>query len=289
METLAKRAFLPTLLLALAARSTFAARQNSVWLVDKTWRIAIEPETLRVTATVPGGKQPIILSKAQLESLKTVNLQTTPDSAKWDVPSRHLTISMRLEGDELVVDITAQAVGDFTWPILSAQASIRAYILPLGEGVYAPAHDAGWSKYLADREGLSTTENLSLPLWGVAVGGHTLTYMLTNPFNNELTFRSESGSLASSLTHRFTKNWKVKTYGLRIGCSEVDQQGACHGTDGKGLFRRKLRRGRQKDRCAKVSIREARPPGHVCDLRLPDRRRRGRSSVVSVRRIGQDG
>ncbi|MBE3095861.1 MAG: glycoside hydrolase [Planctomycetes bacterium] len=48
---------------------------------------------------------------------------------------------------------------------------------------------------------------------------------VTNPFNNEFSFRREKGKLATQFTHTFTPNRKVKQYGLRIclgGASPVD-------------------------------------------------------------------
>lgn len=127
-----------------------------------------------------------------------------------------MSVSMRLEENTLVVDFTAKTAGEFTWPVIPTQPVIKAYILPLSEGVYAPAHDQEWSAHLEKQEGISTTEGLSLPLWGLDCGSHTVTYLLTNPFNNELTFSNAAGNLASRFTHQFTRNWQKKTYGFRI-------------------------------------------------------------------------
>ena len=52
---------------------------------------------------------------------------------------------------------------------------------------------------------MSTTEALSLPLWGLDCGDYTLMYLLTNPFNNALTFQEIAGSL-TVLRERFRRD-----------------------------------------------------------------------------------
>src|SRR5207245_11189572 len=109
-------------------------------------------------------------------------------------PGKRASVSVRLEAAALVVDFRAGAEGEFTWPVVPPQAAVRGYLLPMAEGHYVPAGDAAWSRYLAGLGELSTTEEFSLPLWGLDCGGCTLTYLLTNPFNNAVTFQVRSGS-----------------------------------------------------------------------------------------------
>lgn len=64
-----------------------------------------------------------------------------------------------------------------------------------------------------------------MPFWGVDCGGCTLTYVLTNPFNNQLEFQSTGGQLGLSLTHQFTANVPAKEFGFTIrlgGSSPVE-------------------------------------------------------------------
>jgi len=56
------------------------------------------------------------------------------------------------------------------------------------EGLYVPADDEPFAKFLIDQGEMTTTAGLSMPFWGVSTGGHTVTYILTNQFNNEITF-----------------------------------------------------------------------------------------------------
>lgn len=196
--------------------SVAAGAQQRVALSNSFWTLTIQPKTLQVMATTPGRKASFLLSAAQQQPETISHLKTTPILAEWELPKKRITVSMRLEGDTLLVSIRARRAGEFTWPLLPPQSAVHGYILPTFEGVYAPAHDSAWSDYLAKRDGLSTTEGLALPLWGLDIGDHTLTYLLTNPFNNELVFQNIAGSLAARFTHRFTQRWKVKEYQVRI-------------------------------------------------------------------------
>jgi hypothetical protein len=193
----------------LLALSTKADAVPEIAFASAAWKITIHPETLQVTATPTGSKTPLHISAAQPTAYRIANLKISGQQAQWDLPDAKLTVSMRLEGEVLIAGITAQTVGAFTWPALPAQPTVRGYILPIGEGVYAPSHDPEWSAHLEKREALSTTDGLFLPLWGLDCGDHTLTYMLTNPFNNELAFQNVAGGLTARFTHRFAKNWKV--------------------------------------------------------------------------------
>jgi hypothetical protein len=145
-------------------------------------------------------------------------LRAAHDRAHWEVPGRNLAVGVRMAGDTLDVHFLSRSVGELTWPILPPQDAVKAYILPMHEGVYVPTGDAGWRDYLAHRHGLSTTGDLSLPLWGLDCGTRTLTYILTNPFDNEMAFRTVGlgRGIEARLTHSFTRPWKVREYGVRI-------------------------------------------------------------------------
>ena len=54
------------------------------------------------------------------------------------------------------------------------------------EGLYVPVDDEPWAKFLLGESPMNTTAGLQMPFWGVDLGeGRTLTYVLTNPFNND--------------------------------------------------------------------------------------------------------
>ena len=68
-----------------------------------------------------------------------------------------------------------------------------------------PAGDPLWLDFLPRfaADGLNTSENLSLPLWGMHHGASSLHWLLLNPFNNTLRIRRDGEGLALTLSHQF--------------------------------------------------------------------------------------
>lgn len=187
--------------------------------------VAVEPETLGVTLT-PDGGPPLPVSAPRPAPVAVAGLATDASSARWRLPAEGVAVDIKLEpGDMLAVRFVADKAGQFTWPELAPDPSRRAYLLPMFEGRYVPADDAEWGAFFENKGGMDTTAELTMPFWGVDFGGRTLTYLLTNAFNNELALRPENGRLGGRLTHRFTPNQKIKEFGYRIhvgGSSPVE-------------------------------------------------------------------
>jgi hypothetical protein len=210
-------AIAPGLLLAivLAVPLAPAGAETAVRLKNASWEITIRPETLQVSARAV--RSPLLmLSAARSGSGPVAHLERRAESATWELPADAVTVSMRLEGDTLQAHFLAAKAGAFTWPILGRDPSVRGYILPTFEGVYAPAGDPRWIDFLVERGAMDTTADFSMPFWGIDCGDRTLTYILTNPFNNEIAFRGDAGRLAAQLTHSFTRNRTVKEFGVEI-------------------------------------------------------------------------
>ena len=104
-----------------------------------------------------------------------------------------------------------------TWPVIEDFESLRGYILPFFEGSYVPKGDAAWRDFLCERGPINTTAGLSMPFWGLDLGERTLTYILTNPFNNQIRFnKTLTSGLGMQVSHAFTPNWEHGKYGLHI-------------------------------------------------------------------------
>jgi len=56
-----------------------------------------------------------------------------------------------------------------------------------------------------------------MPFWGLDLTDRTLTYILTNPLNNQIRFnKTAAPSLGMEVSHTFTPNWEQRRYGLHI-------------------------------------------------------------------------
>lgn len=167
----------------------------------------------------PAGRSNILLSASQTGLGRVTEFKQAGKTVTWKLPDRSLEVAVRLEGEELLVGFHSEKEGSFTWPVVPPNAAVNGWILPMFEGVYVPADDAKWISFLEKQSPLSTTEGLGLPFWGLNCGDFTVTWILTNPFNNELTFENRNGRLGAQFKHEFTRNSTVKEFGfvIRVG------------------------------------------------------------------------
>lgn len=190
-------------------------RGADVTLRNETWAVAVDPETLAVMAT-PAKGEGIPVSAGQAELGRVEGLKSGESAAGWGYVDKGVAVEVGLDRDTLTVHFKADHPGVFTWPVVPGKSAATAFVLPCFEGLYVPADDGEWAKYLADHSPMDTTADLSMPFWGVQTGGRTLTYLLVNPFGNEMAFRDEGGRVGVALTHTFRANWNVKEYEVRV-------------------------------------------------------------------------
>jgi len=193
-----------------------AAGGKAFELKGKQWQVSIDPRTLGVTCTTREGAR-LVISIPRTDSQDVSDLQEDGGSAGWNLREAKLHVDVRLDdGDALHVQFIAVENGSLTWPTLGPDPAYRGYIVPIFEGLYVPAGDREWSNFLVGEGPRDTAGGLSMPFWGVDVGGHTLTYILTNPLNNEVRFHNEGGRLGITVVHQFTANVEKKQFGFTI-------------------------------------------------------------------------
>ncbi|PRD42890.1 hypothetical protein C5748_14025 [Phyllobacterium phragmitis] len=175
----------------------------AVTLQNDAWSVTLEPETLGIGAR-PAGKSTVGVSTGgSIHSVK--GLEAGPDHASWRWDSGAYMVSARLSGADLLLSIAAKKAGSL--PILRQPASAmgKGLIFPLAEGSYVPAGDKVWRDFLLDRKAeFNTSQDISLPIWGLDHGTFSLSWILTNPFNNTARFTRDGDGLALSLDHEFT-------------------------------------------------------------------------------------
>jgi transcriptional regulatory protein RtcR len=190
------------------------ARAATFDLRSSNWTVTIDPATLAVSARLAGGNN-ISISSEQPALGKPTNLTTSAKSAIWYLGNPNITAAVSLENNTLTVQFTTHQATYFTWPTYHPPAESVTYIIPKGEGLLVDPHSPVWQPPAWPLE-MNTTEDFSLPLWGVMGQGWTLTYLLENPFENTFAFRPEGKSLSWSLRHDFKPIWKEKEFGFVI-------------------------------------------------------------------------
>ena len=197
------------------------ATPETVRLGNAVWRVDITTRSLAVEARLVDAETVVPISVGQTGLGNITEFAQDDNTVSWRIADQFLTVRFELIGESLSVEFVhdKQTSDTFrlTWPAIEDSESLRAYILPLFEGSYVPKDDITWQDFLSERGPINTTAGLSMPFWGLDLTDRTLTYILTNPFNNQIRFnKTAAPSLSMAVSHTFTPNWEQKRYGLHI-------------------------------------------------------------------------
>ena len=197
------------------------AAPEAVHLSNAMWRVDITTHSLAVEARPVDAEIVVPISSGQTGLGDVTEFSREGNTVSWRIADRFLTVQFELIDDplsvEFVHDKQTSETHRLTWPVIKDSQSLRAYILPLFEGSYVPKGDITWQDFLSERGPINTTAGLSMPFWGLDLTDRTLTYILTNPFNNQIRFnKTADPSLSMEVSHTFTPNWEQRRYGLHI-------------------------------------------------------------------------
>ena len=193
---------------------------ETVRLSNSMWTVDIVPESLAVEARPIDVETVMPISTEQTGFGDITEFSQEGNTVSWRLPERFLTVRFELIDDSLSVEFvqdqrTNEALS-LTWPVIEDFESLRGYIFPFFEGNYVPKDHVIWRDFLSERGPINTTAGLSMPFWGLHLADRTLTYILTNPFNNQIHFNQTLTSLGMQVSHTFTPNWEQRRYGLHI-------------------------------------------------------------------------
>lgn len=171
-------------------------------LENDFWRVDVDPQTLAVRVSPSG--QPALQASSGVKAHRVSELKTSQDylAWQWDEGAWHLEV--RLQQRELLLTIKARNAGVLEFLNQPGDAMGKALIWPMAEGHYVPRGNTVWQQFLATQGEINTTQDLSLPLWGMDHGAFTLTWLLTHPFNNRLRLHPQGDALGLSARHEFT-------------------------------------------------------------------------------------
>jgi hypothetical protein len=172
-------------------------------LENSLWRVELDPATLAIRV-IPAQHSPVQASSG-VTGYKVNNLKQSTNRMDWQWDDGAWTLSAALDQRDLSLSITARDPGELSVLKQPGSSMGKGLILPLAEGRYVPAGDPLWQTFLLDQGAFNTTQDLSLPLWGVDHGDFTLNWLMTNPYNNRLIFSAENNNtLALTVHHQFT-------------------------------------------------------------------------------------
>ncbi|MGF6097124.1 glycoside hydrolase [Pseudomonas sp. 18175] len=168
-------------------------------LQNPQWRVELDPTNLAIRAT-PTGQAPVQASSG-VAARAVSQLSQSAQQADWQWDDGAFRVSATLEQRDLKLTIRAREPGELSILQQPASAIGKGLMWPLAEGHYVPIDNAVWKAFLREQGDINTTQDLSLPLWGMDHGRFTLSWLLTNPYNNRL--RWDEGQ-ALSVAHEFT-------------------------------------------------------------------------------------
>ncbi|WP_296259988.1 MULTISPECIES: glycoside hydrolase [unclassified Pseudomonas] len=171
-------------------------------LDNAIWRVDVDPSTLAIRVQ-PAGQMWVDVSTG-VATHPVSQFKRTSNRLTWQWNEGAWSLEAHLDQRELLLTLRAREAGVLDILNQPADAMGRALIWPPAEGHYVPRGDAVWQRFLVGQGELNTTQDLSLPLWGMHHGTFSLTWMMTHPFNNRLVLKAEGDALAISARHEFT-------------------------------------------------------------------------------------
>ena len=206
------------------------ATPETVRLSNAMWTIEIVPQSLAINTYPASSETAVPISSGQSGFGTATDFTQKGNSVSWKVPEQFLNVHIELLKDSLTVEFIQDGTDkrSLTWPLIEDTESLRGYIFPFFEGSYVPKNDGIWQEFLYEQGPINTTAGLSMPFWGLDLGERTLTYILTNPFNNKILFsKTDTSALGMQVSHTFTPNWEEKKYGLRISLGRRSTRRTC--------------------------------------------------------------
>ena len=189
-------------------------------LSNEHWRVELDPATLGIRVQ-PTGQSSVQVSQG-VDPHPVRRLEKTGEQLSWQWSDGAWTLQARLLRRELLLTINARDPGVLTLLNQPGSAMGNALIWPLAEGHYVPRGHAVWQQFLADQGALNTTQDLSLPLWGMDHGAFTLTWWLSHPYNNHLQLSPNGDALSLSARHTFTSLDSQTPMTLRLSLGDAD-------------------------------------------------------------------
>lgn len=189
-------------------------------LENALWRVELDPATLALRVTPAGEAAVQASSGVTAHAVTDVQADAGQATWQWDSGAYHLTA--RLEQRDLELTINAREAGQLALLRQPAAAMGKGLIWPLAEGHYVPAGNTLWQAFLLEQGEVNTTQDLSLPLWGVDHGRFTLNWLLTNPYNNRLAWQADGNGLALLASHEFTALQPTAPMTLRLHLGDAD-------------------------------------------------------------------
>jgi hypothetical protein len=203
------RSFFSLCILLLHSISSYS-NDKEILLKGSSFSVIVNYQTLAVSIITPDSG--IIQISAPLKNEVAIIEKQDIDEAAIRYPELRKKITFKLEDESLIVKIESSDNDMFKWPVIT---KFKALTIPFYQGKYIPADDSTWIKYL-NGQSYSGTQDLSMQFFALNNDKHAALFMITNKFNNEITFGEAKDQFTLTFKHVFPATVCAKEYGFII-------------------------------------------------------------------------
>ncbi|MGG0284983.1 glycoside hydrolase [Peribacillus butanolivorans] len=182
-------------------------------IVNLDFNFNVDPETFAFEVESNGVTERV---SEPLEDMEVSNLKDDENIISWTYLEQGIDVA--IEKKDKYVDVTIKSSKDeenlFSWPNVKGDG----YMLPLNQGKYIPSNDSIWRSYLNEKK-MKVIEAFSMQFFAVDKSEYSVVYIIKNPYNNEIAFKTEN-DIEFTFNHEFPTINEQKEYGFRIYVTE---------------------------------------------------------------------
>ncbi len=184
-------------------KTIYEFQEKQICMKEGNFAVLLDPATLKTT----------IKNEEKSKEIWTVS-QPVLAAGKYEIDEEertifyadlHLKITFHLQNHVLRITAEAKKPQTWQWPLISMPKEETSLIWPNHEGYFIPLDDKIWLDFLTANE-WNTLEGLYMPFWGIENNHSLLTYLVENPFHNQITFQEKGNDVHFLFEHAFPDN-----------------------------------------------------------------------------------
>ncbi|HEY2567652.1 MAG TPA: glycoside hydrolase [Candidatus Aquirickettsiella sp.] len=200
--------------LGLLLTTGLVSAKESVTLKTKTGEFIINPANLAISVSPSDDSAAINLTQEGSWFDEVKDLKVNNKTAEWFYPHLKMQVKVIVDDQGLKFSFNTNKEQTFQWPVAGLALDAKALVLPDGEGLYIPNHDAFWRKEFNKYPNLS----LSIPFWAIEYADENfVSYIWSNhDVDTDAHVHEKQTQLYVINEHHFLKRSHFKEYTLLI-------------------------------------------------------------------------
>ncbi|WP_342227788.1 glycoside hydrolase [Rickettsiella endosymbiont of Rhagonycha lignosa] len=200
--------------LALLLTSGLVSAKESFTLKAKTGEFTVNPENLAISVAPSDDSAAINLTQEGPWFDEVKDLKVNNKTAQWFYPHLKMQVKVIVDDQGLKFSFNTNKEQTFQWPVAGLTPEAKALVLPDGEGLYIPNHDAFWRKEFNKYPSLS----LSVPFWAIEYADENFVNYIwsDHDVDTDVKVREKSSQLYLVNGHHFLKRSRFPEFTLLI-------------------------------------------------------------------------